>query len=106
MVLVIQWKHLLEVNLKNLLTQQCHPLLVYVILIVKLKKDKNFLFSQGWSFLSSSATKIASKATENAVKYGGLASQKVVDISSHVGEKVCFYLFTLFIYLKLLFIYI
>lgn len=41
----------------------------------------------GWSFLSSSATKIASKATENAVKYGGLATQKVVDISTHVGEK-------------------
>ncbi|KAK9892244.1 hypothetical protein WA026_019045 [Henosepilachna vigintioctopunctata] len=44
--------------------------------------------ASGWSFLSSSATKIASKATENAVKYGGLATQKVVDISSHVGEKV------------------
>ncbi|KAJ8941040.1 hypothetical protein NQ318_015516 [Aromia moschata] len=44
--------------------------------------------ASGWSFLSSSATKIASKATENAVKYGGLASQKVVDISSQVGEKV------------------
>ncbi|XP_030753750.1 ADP-ribosylation factor GTPase-activating protein 1 [Sitophilus oryzae] len=44
--------------------------------------------ASGWSFLSSSATKIASKATENAVKYGGLATQKVVDISSQVGEKV------------------
>ncbi|CAH2007340.1 unnamed protein product [Acanthoscelides obtectus] len=33
--------------------------------------------ASGWSFLSSSATKIASKATENAVKYGGIASQKV-----------------------------
>nr|CAI5846396.1 unnamed protein product [Callosobruchus analis] len=33
--------------------------------------------ASGWSFLSSSATKIASKATENAVKYGGMASQKV-----------------------------
>lgn len=44
--------------------------------------------ASGWSFLSSSATKIASKATENAVKYGGIASQKVVDISSQVGEKV------------------
>lgn len=43
--------------------------------------------ASGWSFLSTSATKIASKATENAVKYGGLASQKVVDISTHVGEK-------------------
>ncbi|KAJ8919792.1 hypothetical protein NQ315_006321 [Exocentrus adspersus] len=44
--------------------------------------------STGWSFLASSATKIASKATENAVKYGGMASQKVVDFSSQVGEKV------------------
>ncbi|KAJ8927925.1 hypothetical protein NQ314_019555 [Rhamnusium bicolor] len=44
--------------------------------------------ASGWSFLSSSATKIASKATENAVKYGGIASQKVVDFSSQVGEKV------------------
>ncbi|KAL3287207.1 hypothetical protein HHI36_001684 [Cryptolaemus montrouzieri] len=44
--------------------------------------------ASGWSFFSSSATKIASKATENAFKYGGIATQKVVDISSHVGEKV------------------
>lgn len=44
--------------------------------------------ASGWSFLSSSATKIASKATENAVKFGGIASQKVVDFSSQVGEKV------------------
>ncbi|XP_045461595.1 ADP-ribosylation factor GTPase-activating protein 1 isoform X1 [Harmonia axyridis] len=44
--------------------------------------------ASGWSFLSSSATKIASKATENAVKYGGIATQKVVDIGAHVGEKV------------------
>ncbi|XP_023015545.2 ADP-ribosylation factor GTPase-activating protein 1 [Leptinotarsa decemlineata] len=44
--------------------------------------------ANGWSFLSSSATKIASKATENAVKYGGFASQKVVEIGSQVGEKV------------------
>ncbi|CAG9854749.1 unnamed protein product [Phyllotreta striolata] len=44
--------------------------------------------ASGWSFLSSSATKLASKASENAVKYGGLASQKVVEVSSHVGEKV------------------
>ncbi|XP_050312120.1 ADP-ribosylation factor GTPase-activating protein 1 [Anthonomus grandis grandis] len=44
--------------------------------------------ASGWSFLSTSATKVASKATENVVKYGGIATQKVVDISSHVGEKV------------------
>ncbi|KAF7265967.1 hypothetical protein GWI33_020704 [Rhynchophorus ferrugineus] len=46
--------------------------------------------ASGWSFLSTSATKIANKATENAVKYGGLASQKVrqgtliEDVSSQV----------------------
>jgi len=37
---------------------------------------------------SVSATKIASKATEGAIKIGGIASQKVVDISASVGEKV------------------
>lgn len=49
---------------------------------------------QGWSFLSNSATKIASKASENAIKYGGFATQKVADISAHVGEKV----FSVFIF--------
>ncbi|KAK9695954.1 putative GTPase activating protein for Arf [Popillia japonica] len=44
--------------------------------------------ANGWSFLSTSATKIASKASENAIKYGGIASQKVAGISSHVSEKV------------------
>lgn len=37
---------------------------------------------------SVSATKIASKATEGAIKIGGIASQKVADISVSVGEKV------------------
>jgi hypothetical protein len=36
---------------------------------------------------SVSATKIASKATEGAIKIGGIASQKVADISVSVGEK-------------------
>ncbi|CAH1180396.1 unnamed protein product [Phaedon cochleariae] len=44
--------------------------------------------ASGWSFLSASASKIANKAAENAVKYGGVASQKVVDLSSQVGDKV------------------
>ncbi|XP_060519512.1 ADP-ribosylation factor GTPase-activating protein 1 isoform X2 [Cylas formicarius] len=39
--------------------------------------------ANGWSFLSSSATKIATKASENAVKYGGMASQKM----SELGRK-------------------
>jgi len=37
---------------------------------------------------SVSATKIANKATEGAIKIGGIASQKVADISASVGEKV------------------
>jgi hypothetical protein len=37
--------------------------------------------------ISVSATKIASKATEGAIKIGGIASQKVADISVSVGEK-------------------
>ncbi|KAF7990148.1 hypothetical protein HCN44_009883 [Aphidius gifuensis] len=36
--------------------------------------------ASGWSVFSSSATKIASKATENAYKIGGIASQKVGDL--------------------------
>ncbi|XP_017783545.1 PREDICTED: ADP-ribosylation factor GTPase-activating protein 1 isoform X2 [Nicrophorus vespilloides] len=44
--------------------------------------------ASGWSFLSSSATRIASKASESALKYGGIASQKVVDMGSHVGDKM------------------
>lgn len=46
--------------------------------------------ANGWSFLSNSATKIASKASENAVKYGGLASQKIKEgnILEEVGSQV------------------
>lgn len=33
--------------------------------------------SSGWSMLSSSATKIALTAKDNAVKYGNIATQKV-----------------------------
>lgn len=46
--------------------------------------------ANGWSVFSSSATKLASKASENAIKYGGIASQKVKegtlleDVSSQV----------------------
>ncbi|XP_012259679.2 ADP-ribosylation factor GTPase-activating protein 1 isoform X2 [Athalia rosae] len=36
--------------------------------------------ASGWSIMSSSAVKIANKATENAIKIGGLASQKVSDL--------------------------
>ncbi|XP_067216319.1 ADP-ribosylation factor GTPase-activating protein 1 isoform X2 [Linepithema humile] len=41
--------------------------------------------ASGWSIFSSSASKIASKATENAMKIGGLASQKVGDITRRGG---------------------
>ncbi|XP_015586322.1 ADP-ribosylation factor GTPase-activating protein 1 isoform X2 [Cephus cinctus] len=36
--------------------------------------------ASGWSMFSTSATKIASKATENAIKIGGIATQKVGDL--------------------------
>ncbi|XP_011874467.1 PREDICTED: ADP-ribosylation factor GTPase-activating protein 1 isoform X2 [Vollenhovia emeryi] len=39
----------------------------------------------GWSIFSSSASKMASKATENAIKIGGLATQKVGDITRRGG---------------------
>ncbi|KAH0946301.1 hypothetical protein HN011_003065 [Eciton burchellii] len=44
----------------------------------------------GWSLFSSSASKIASKATENAIKIGGLATQKVRDgtLLEDVGTQV------------------
>ncbi|XP_071576713.1 uncharacterized protein [Temnothorax nylanderi] len=44
----------------------------------------------GWSIFSSSASKIASKATENAIKIGGLAMQKVRDgtLLEDVGAQV------------------
>ncbi|XP_011338313.1 ADP-ribosylation factor GTPase-activating protein 1 isoform X2 [Ooceraea biroi] len=41
--------------------------------------------ASGWSIFSSSASKIASKATENAIKIGGIASQKVSDITRRGG---------------------
>lgn len=44
--------------------------------------------STGWSLFSTSASKIASKATEGAIKFGGIASQKVSEISVSVTDKV------------------
>lgn len=40
--------------------------------------------------LSSSATKIAATAKDNALKYGSIAGQKVVEVSQNVTEKVDF----------------
>lgn len=45
---------------------------------------------------SSSATKLASKATEGAIKVGGIATQKVAEIGSNVNDKVCSVLFIYF----------
>lgn len=46
--------------------------------------------ASGWSILSSNATKIASTAKDNALKYGSIAGQKVVEVSQNVSEKVEF----------------
>ncbi|XP_012287418.1 ADP-ribosylation factor GTPase-activating protein 1 isoform X2 [Orussus abietinus] len=51
--------------------------------------------ASGWSILSTSATKIASKATENAIKIGGIATQKVregtllEDVGAQVNNLAC-----------------
>lgn len=42
----------------------------------------------GWSMFASSVTKAARTATENAVKYGGIATQKVSEMATTVTEKV------------------
>lgn len=42
------------------------------------------LLLQGWNVFS----KVANVAKENALKYGSLASQKVVEVSSTVTDKV------------------
>ncbi|XP_048488504.1 ADP-ribosylation factor GTPase-activating protein 1 isoform X1 [Plutella xylostella] len=42
----------------------------------------------GWSMFTNSVTKVAKSATENAVRYGGIASQKVTEMASTVTEKV------------------
>ncbi|KAF5303713.1 hypothetical protein FQR65_LT00857 [Abscondita terminalis] len=44
--------------------------------------------ANGWSIFSNTASKVATKASESAIKYGGMATQKVADISVQVGEKV------------------
>lgn len=44
--------------------------------------------ASGWSMLSMGASRFASRATESALKFGELASQKVVQVTETVGEKV------------------
>ncbi|XP_026818216.1 ADP-ribosylation factor GTPase-activating protein 1-like isoform X1 [Rhopalosiphum maidis] len=45
-------------------------------------------FSSGWSLFSSSASKLASQATQSAIKIGGLATQKVSDITTDISSKI------------------
>lgn len=45
-------------------------------------------FLQGWSLFSVSASKIASKATENALKFSEIASKKVTELGVTVTDKV------------------
>ncbi|PRD26798.1 UNVERIFIED_CONTAM: ADP-ribosylation factor GTPase-activating protein 1 [Trichonephila clavipes] len=44
--------------------------------------------SSGWSTFATGASKIAFKASESAVKFGSIASQKVLEISETMNEKV------------------
>lgn len=44
--------------------------------------------SSGFSLFANSATRLAAKASENAVKFGSLATQKVSELSETVNEKV------------------
>ncbi|KAJ8738001.1 hypothetical protein PYW08_000596 [Mythimna loreyi] len=44
--------------------------------------------ASGWSMFASSVSKAARTATESAVRYGGIATQKVSEMASTVTEKV------------------
>ncbi|KAG8313639.1 ADP-ribosylation factor GTPase-activating protein 1, partial [Homalodisca vitripennis] len=44
--------------------------------------------ASGWSMFSTGATKLATKATEGAIKVGGIATQKVAEIGVNVNDKV------------------
>ncbi|KAK6629366.1 hypothetical protein RUM43_003183 [Polyplax serrata] len=54
--------------------------------------------ASGWSLLSVSATKLASKATESAVKIGEMTSNKVADLSVTVSEKFAKFFLLSFMY--------
>lgn len=49
--------------------------------------------ASGLGFLSMGAAKVVGVAKENAFKYGTVAAQKVVEVSSTVSDKVCFVLY-------------
>lgn len=61
--------------------------------------------ASGWSMLSFGASKVANVAKENALRYGSLASQKVVEVSNSVSDKVDFVLLFCMILSLLLFIF-
>lgn len=52
---------------------------------------RKMIIFQGWSLFSVSASKIASKATENALKFSNIASKKMTEIGATVGDKVTHY---------------
>ncbi|CAG9781705.1 unnamed protein product [Diatraea saccharalis] len=45
--------------------------------------------ASGWSMFASSVSKAARTCTENAVRYGEMATQKVSEMATTVTEKVC-----------------
>lgn len=56
-------------------------------------RSQSELFDNTWSSLASGwniASKIAATAKDNALKYGSIAGQKVVEVSQNVTEKVDF----------------
>lgn len=58
-------------------------------------RSQSELFDNTWSSLASGwniASKIASTAKDNALKYGSIAGQKVVEVSQNVTEKVEFFI--------------
>lgn len=57
-------------------------------------RSQSELFDNTWSSLASGwniASKIAATAKDNALKYGSIAGQKVVEVSQNVTEKVDFF---------------
>lgn len=56
--------------------------------------------ASGFGFLSMGAAKVVGVAKENAFKYGTVAAQKVVEVSSTVSDKVCFEFYFGFVFIS------
>jgi hypothetical protein len=56
--------------------------------------------------LSVGASRLASKATESALKFGEIASQKVVQVTETVGEKVSWLILYFFLHVLVPFCFI